>query len=120
MEQLDVVLAATSASLAHSSGDKGKPKPGASSAPSDRAKSKQNGGGFRAAGSGKGRNSGSKGGAGKPNMSRDGSTKPSVSAVAADGGNDDSVVTLMDQVNIFAYSVSLPQPGLKSIKIVSG
>ena len=44
-------MAATSASLAHSSGDKGKHKSGASSALSDRAKSKQDGGGSRAAGS---------------------------------------------------------------------
>ena len=91
VEQLDVILAATSASLTHSSGDKGKIKSGASSAPSVRVK--QDGGGSRAAGSGKGGNSGNKGGAGKPNKPRDGSTKPSVSTVAADGGNDDSVVT---------------------------
>ena len=40
-----IFLAATSVSLAHSSGDKGKSKSGASSAPSDRANGKQDGGG---------------------------------------------------------------------------
>ena len=74
VEQLNVVLAATSTSLAHFSGDKGNiPKSGASSAPSDRANGKQDGGGSRATGSGKGSNSGNKGGAGKPgNKSREG------------------------------------------------
>ena len=56
VEQLDVVLAATSTSLGHSSGDKGKTKSGASSAPSDRTNGKQDGGGSRAVGSGKGSN----------------------------------------------------------------